>query len=159
MYVFLPRKIAGLLGLLRSLDEKHWKEWTGQFTSKSVEIFLPKFETAYSEQLNDALIEMGMKLAFDNGKADFSRIPLSPTPGNALYISRVEHKTWMKVDEEGTEAAATSTEFELLSAVGHGGSFVMTVEHPYFFAISERQSGALLFAGVVMDPTLTGGAQ
>jgi serine protease inhibitor len=160
MYVLLPRKIAGLRGLLRSLDEKHWKEWSGQFTSKSVEIFLPKFETAYSEELNDVLIEMGMKLAFDRGKADFSRIPLSPTPGNALYISRVEHKTWIKVDEEGTEAAAaTSTEFELLSAVGHGGSFVMIVDHPFFFAITEQQSGALLFAGVVMDPTLTGGAQ
>ena len=122
-------------------------------------IILPKFETAYSEQLNDVLNEMGMKLAFDSSRADFSRIPLNPTPGNALYISGVEHKTWIKVDEEGTEAgAATSLEFELAARIAHP-SFVMIVDHPFFFAITEQQSGALLFAGVVMDPTLTGGAQ
>ena len=97
-------------------------------------------------------------MAFDSSRADFSRIPLNPTPGNALYISRVKHKTWIKVDEEGTEAgAATSLEFELLARIGT--SNVMIVDHPFFFAITEKQSGALLFAGVVMDPTLTGGAQ
>ncbi|MGC2758821.1 serpin family protein [Candidatus Binatus sp.] len=158
MYVFLPRKPGGLPDFLRSLDQKHWKQWTGRFASRTTNIILPKFETAYSEQLNDVLNEMGMKLAFDSSRADFSRIPLNPTPGNALYISRVKHKTWIKVDEEGTEAgAATSLEFELLARIGT--SNVMIVDHPFFFAITEKQSGALLFAGVVMDPTLTGGAQ
>lgn len=160
MYVFLPRKTGGLPDFLRSLDQKHWKQWTGQFASRTTNIVLPKFETAYSEQLNDALNEMGMKLAFDSRRADFSRIPLNTTPGNALYISEVKHKTWIKVDEEGTEAAAaTSLEFELLSAVGHGSSFVMIVDHPFFFAITEQQSGALLFTGVVMDPTSKGDAE
>jgi serine protease inhibitor len=143
-----------LPGFLSSLDEKHWKQWTGQFASRTTKIVLPRFETAYSEQLNDVLIEMGMKLAFDN-RADFSRIPLNPSPGNALYISKVEHKTWVKVDEEGTEAAAaTSIVIEMLSEIGT--SNVMNVDHPFFFAITEKQSGTLLFAGVVMDPTSKG---
>jgi serpin B len=97
-----------------------------------------------------------MKLAFDERRADFSRIPINSTRGNELYISGVKHKTWIKVDEEGTEAAAaTSLEFEL-SAAEIGTSNVMMVDHPFFFAITEKQSGALLFAGVVMDPTSKG---
>jgi serpin B len=159
MYVFLPRKTAGLPDFLRSLDKKHWAQWTSQFAQRSGEIALPKFETTYSKKLNDTLVEMGMRLAFDRGAADFSRIPLNPTAGAGLYISDVEHKSWMKVDEEGTEAgAATSLIFELSSASSSVHPFVMIVDHPFFFAITEQQSGALLFAGVVMDPTSAGGA-
>jgi len=158
MSVFLPRKTTGLPDFLRSLDKKHWSQWMGRFTSSYVEIVLPKFETTYSQQLNGSMREIGMKLAFDGSKADFSRIALNPTPGSALHISDVEHKTWVRVDEEGTEAAAaTSMGFTLLSAAG--GPLMMTVDHPFFFAITEQQSGALLFAGVVMDPTLVGPAQ
>jgi len=160
MYVFLPRKTQGLPDFLRALDERHWKRWTSQFAENSGEIALPKFETTYSKQLNEALKAMGMRLAFDDRRADFSRIPLHPTPATPLLISDVEHKTWMKVDEEGTEAgAATSLVMEMASLSGSSHPFVMIVDHPFFFAITEQESGALLFAGVVMDPTSTGGAR
>lgn len=161
MYVFSPRKMAGLPDFIRSLDETHWTQWISQFRQRSGEIVLPKFETTYSKRLNDTLKEMGMRLAFDSRAADFSRIPLHPTPGTVLYISEVEHKTWVKVDEEGTEAAA-ATSIRMIAPVVVGASmppFVMIVDHPFFFAITEQQSGALLFAGIVVDPTLTGGAR
>lgn len=148
MYVFLPRKMAGWSEFVRSLDETHWKDWTSHFVERKGEIVLPKFETTYSKQLNDALQEMGMKLAFSSG-ADFSRIH------HGLFISDVEHKTWVKVDEEGTEAAAaTSISMGVAAVVSFPPPFVMIVDHPFFFAITEEQSGALLFAGLVMDPTL-----
>jgi serine protease inhibitor len=153
MYVFLPRKMAGLPVFLRSLDQTHWLQWTSHFDQKNGEIVLPKFETTYSKRLNEALQEMGMRLAF-SGSADFSRIH------SGLSISDVEHKTWVKVDEQGTEAAAaTSIGMELSAAVGTPSPFVMIVDHPFCFAITEQQSGALLFAGVVMDPTLPSGAR
>jgi serine protease inhibitor len=159
MYVFLPRKTLGLPDFLRSLDEKHWTQWTSQFGENSGEIALPRFEATYSRQLNETLETMGMRLAFDDRKADFSRIPLHPTSGTPLFISDVEHKTWMKVDEEGTEAgAATSVVIEETAEVSSAHPFVMIVDHPFFFAITEEQTGAVLFARVVMDPTLTGGA-
>jgi serine protease inhibitor len=159
MYVFLPRKTTGLPDFLRSLDERHWTQWTSQFAPNSGEIALPKFEATYSKQLSDTLKTIGMRLAFSSA-ADFSRIPLHPTSGTALFISEVEHKTWMKVDEAGTEAgAATSLIFELSAAFGTSHPFVMIVDHPFFFAIAERQSSALLFAGVIMDPTSTGGTR
>ncbi|MFZ0681137.1 serpin family protein [Candidatus Binatus sp.] len=63
----------------------------------------------------------------------------------------------MKVDEEGTEAAAATSFVGELAR--HSHPFVMIVDHPFFFAITEQESNTLLFAGVVMDPTLTGGAQ
>jgi len=155
MYVFLPRKAAGLPEFIRSLDGAHWTRWTSQFAQRSGEIVIPKFETTYSKQLNDALKDMGMRLAFDDRRADFSRIH------PYLFISDVEHKTWVKVDEEGTEAAAATSVGMSLAAVGAGPvpAFVMIVDHPFFFAITEEQSGTLLFAGVVMDPTLTGSAR
>lgn len=156
MYVFLPRKTAGLPDFLVSLDEMHWARWTTQFASKYGEIVLPRFETTYGKKLNDTLKEMGIRLAFSSA-ADFSQIPLHPTPGTALFISDVEHKTWMKVDEEGTEAAAATSFVGELAR--HSHPFVMIVDHPFFFAITEQESNTLLFAGVVMDPTLTGGAQ
>ena len=155
MYVFIPRKAAGLPDFIRSLDETHWTQWTSQFARRSGQIVIPKFETTYSKQLNDALKEMGMRLAFDDRRADFSRIH------PYLFISDVEHKTWVKVDEEGTEAAAaTSIGVSVAAmAVAPMPSFVMIVDHPFFFAITEQQSGALLFAGIVMDPTLSGSAR
>jgi serpin B len=155
MYVFLPRKTAGLPDFLRSLDETRWTQWTSQFASRSGEIVLPKFETTYSKQLNGDLQDMGMRLAFDSGRADFSRIHRD------LFISDVEHKTWVKVDEEGTDAAAATSFSGTLARVAGGSmkAFEMLVDHPFFFAITEQQSGALLFAGIVMDPTSTGSAR
>src|SRR5208282_1077557 len=109
MYVFLPRKTAGLPDFVRSLDETHWTQWTSQFARSKGQIVLPKFETTYSKQLSDAMKEMGMSLAFDDRRADFSRMVLKPDPRTSLHISEVEHKTWVKVDEEGTEAAAATS--------------------------------------------------
>jgi len=82
--------------------------------------------------------------------ADFSRIHQPPPQ---LRIDDVEHKTYVKVDEEGTEAAAaTSIGIVGLAVVAGPPPFTMVVDHPFFCAIAERQSGALLFAGVVTNP-------
>jgi serine protease inhibitor len=153
MYVLLPRSKGGLADLLRSLDESHWREWTNKLSFREGEIVLPKFETTYAKQLNDALINMGMAVAFDARKADFSLIH-QPPPG--LYVGDVEHKTYVKVDEEGTEAAAaTSVGIELAAKVypPPPPPFKMIVDHPFFFAIGERHTKALLFAGIVTNPT------
>jgi serine protease inhibitor len=150
MYVFLPRKPGGLPDLLRALDQPHWREWTGKLGERKGRIVLPKFESTYSQRLDDALKSMGMDIAFHE-KADFSRIHPPPPP---LLISEVEHKTYVKVDEEGTEAAAaTSVGIVALSVLVRPPPFEMVVDHPFFCAIAEQQSGALLFGGVVTDPT------
>ncbi len=152
MYVFLPRKTAGLRELMRSMDLAHWSEWSGKLGERHGRIVLPRLELNYASSLNDALKSLGMEAAFDPARADFSRI--HPPPPE-LFIGDVEHKTYVKVDEEGTEAAAaTSVGMVAMNiSVPQAPPFVMVVDHPFFCAITELQSGALLFAGLVTNPT------
>jgi serpin B len=71
-----------------------------------------------------------------------------------LYISSVKHKTFIEVDEEGTEAAAvTSVTISYTSAGGGGdGSIEFRADHPYIFVIREQTTGAILFMGKVIEP-------
>ena len=84
---------------------------------------------------------MGMSTAFKD--ADFSRL----TPDGA-YISRVQHKTFLKVDEEGTEAGAVTG----VTVTNISGPPHVDVDRPFLVAIRERLSGTILFIGVVRDP-------
>lgn len=112
------------------------------------EIWLPKFEFAYKNELNDELVSMGMSDAFNSSNANFSN--LSDIP---LFISKVMHKTYIKTDEEGSEAAAaTSVEFRFTSA---GPVGPIKIDRSFLFAIVEEDTGAILFAGKMFDPTLT----
>ncbi|HUO06337.1 MAG TPA: serpin family protein [Candidatus Binataceae bacterium] len=152
MYVVLPRKLNGLPDFIRSLDEKHWHDWRNGLKDRAGTIVLPKFESSYGSQFNDALKKMGMAVAFGQN-ADFSQIHSPPE----LYISDVEHKTYVKVDEEGTEAAATAEVMDIgrgiASSFHEPPPFEMIVDHPFFFAIADQYTGVLLFAGVVTNPT------
>jgi serpin B len=148
MYIFLPRQSTGLPDLLRSLDQQHWNQWLAKLLARKGQIVLPRFEVTYGHQLNHALTAMGMGIAF-GGEADFSRI--HPPPG-WLRINDVEHKTYMKVDEEGTEAAAATSVGIVATFVMGTPPFEMIVDHPFFCAIAEQHSGAMLFAGIVTNP-------
>ena len=72
----------------------------------------------------------------------------------ALFISRVLHKTYVDVNEEGTEAAAVTVVEMQLSSAGPSDMFTMRVDRPFIFVIREINSGALLFMGKIMEPVL-----
>jgi serpin B len=151
MDVLLPRKSDGLPKLLGQLDQLHWRQWTSSFDNRDGTVMLPKFTLNYSARLNEALTKMGMGVAFGDD-ADFSRIH-EPPP--TLKISDVEHRTYIKVEEKGTEAAA-ATSVTIVATMAMRQTeppFEMIVDHPFFLAIIERQTGAMLFAGVVANPT------
>ena len=108
-------------------------------------IQLPRFKVEYEVSLNDALKALGMGIAFGGG-ADFSRISRS----GGLMISEVKHKTFVEVNEEGTEAAAvTSVEMVRTSLPMY---FTMRCDRPFLFAIRENSTGTILFAGKIMRP-------
>lgn len=92
-----------------------------------------------------------MGIAFDN-RADFSRI--NDQYGSELYISEVRHKSFIEVDEEGTEAAAAASVEITYKSVSDDTEkiTVMRVDHPFIFAIRERASGTILFIGKIMNP-------
>ena len=94
--------------------------------------------------MNDVLASLGMGIAFSD-YADFSNIY---KPG-MLYISEVIHKTYVKVDEEGTEAAAVTSVGVGIRSVSSG--FYMKVDRPFLFVIRERNSNSILFIGKVVN--------
>jgi serpin B len=159
MYIFLPRKHLlepthdKLEEFVKTLDASHWTDWVSKLEGRSEEgtIVLPRFELDHSRMLNGDLSQMGMSIAFDAKQGDFSRMH-QPPPN--LYIGFVIQKDYMKVDEEGTEAAAVTVGGVIMgTAVGAPTkTFEMVVDHPFFLAIADTQTNALLFVGAITDP-------
>jgi serine protease inhibitor len=150
-YVFLPASASSLSAFEKSLTEANWQQWMGQFRATDGDIGLPRFRVEYEATLNDALKALGMGVAFDEGRANFSG--MIQTQGQNVYISRVKHKTFAEVNEEGTEAAAvTSTEMRTTSMRMPAQRFRMVVDRPFFCAIRDNTSGAVLFMGSIYDP-------
>lgn len=149
MTIFLPKPQKNIDALIMELDASSWAQWAGHFKKTAGMLYLPKFKLEYDVVLNDVLKALGMGIAFDSTRADFSRM----IKDIELYISKVKHKTFVQVDEEGTEAAAVTAVGMYVTSVGPSG-FVMRVDHPFVFVIRENHSQTVLFAGKIVDPTL-----
>lgn len=147
MYVFLPSTQAGLAGLMDALTPGNWATWLASFREAEGYLVLPRFSVETEYELAGPLKAMGMELAFDPERADFSA--MSPVPPN-VYIGSVKHKAVVDVDEEGTEAAAvTSVEMRVVSMPK---GFQMVVDRPFLFAIHDDETGTILFLGTILDP-------
>ncbi|MBN2493459.1 MAG: serpin family protein [Deltaproteobacteria bacterium] len=145
MTVILPKSGVDIDALVAELDSDSWADWLAGFAVREADVFLPRFELEFGSSLNDVLSALGMGAAFSAG-ADFTGI----NPAGELYISNVKHKTYVKVDEEGTEAAAvTSVEVSNLSI---SNSFTLRADRPFLFIIHDAHSKALLFMGKMVDP-------
>jgi serpin B len=147
MAIFLPAWDVHVNEIADLFNETSWGHWAESFTEDSVNVFLPKFELTDDFKLNDVLNAMGMGIAFNPSRADFSNI----TDLMDLFISKVKHKTYVKVNEEGTEAAAvTSVVFETVGI--NPDEKLVRVDHPFIFVIHETQANTILFIGKVMNP-------
>jgi len=153
MFVFLPDEKYGISQFQKELNNKNWQKWMNGFHDMEGDIALPKFKIEYEVSLNDTLKELGMEEAFDKRKADFHNMCEIP-PGMNVFISKVTHKTFVDVNEEGTEAAAVTvvqmdmTDSEPLPPK----TFTMIVDHPFFFAIVDKKTGTILFMGSIVEP-------
>ena len=152
MLIFLPKRIDGLDNFIQSLDETNWQNYLSQLKPDSGIVEMPKFKVEYKLIMNRILADMGMSLAFMPGRADFSRI----NKVEELSISRVIHKTFIKVDEEGTEAAAvTAIGIRVTSIGAEDDIFYFFANHPFFYVIREKDTGAILFMGRMDRPPVT----
>ena len=150
MYLFVPEDKDGLDAFLAQLTQENWDKWLARFYRMSGNVVLPRFKLEYETGLNDALSALGMAEAFAPGKADFSKMVKTTVP---VYISEVKHKTFVEVNEEGTEAAAvTSTRITMTSMPSPHERFSIVADHPFFVAIRDNTSGAILFTGAITDP-------
>jgi serine protease inhibitor len=128
--------------LVMALDERARDEDTSR---QGILVRLPRFQVEWEDSLIGPLRALGMTDAFDRNRADFGRM----TGARGLYITEAFQKTFLRVDEEGTEAAAAT-------AIGMGivsAPPSITFDRPFLFAIRERFSGTILFIGIIGDPT------
>jgi len=151
MLVMLPAQNKNSQNVIDELSADNLLKWGKEFkTEEHVVVTMPRFKFEFKMGLIDVLKEMGMQKAF-TGEANFSKI----TDKEDLFISSVLHKSYIDVNENGTEAAAvTAITFSTTSA-GPGDTvrkIYFTVNKPFVFAITEKDTGAILFIGEVQNP-------
>lgn len=151
MVVMLPREGTTLEAFEKEITFQNYETWTkGLREHQEVYLYLPKFKIESSFSLNEDLKEMGIKKAFTEG-ADFKKI-MKDIP---LFISKVLHKSFVEVNEEGTEAAAvTAIIMQTTSSATHErpDPKIFKANRPFVFAIKDNKTGAILFIGKVMKP-------
>ena len=152
MVVFLPESEKSSADIIDELSADNWNEWMKNFeTEEHVVVTMPRFKFAFELQLNNVLKKMGMQKAFVSSQSDFSKI----TDDKRLYISSVIHKSFIDVNENGTEAAAVTSVTFSTTSVGPGDQIqkiYFTVDKPFVFAITEKDTDAILFIGEVQNP-------
>ena len=122
----------------------------------SLNLFMPRFDVDTRAQLKDVLAGLGMPDAFDAGLADFSGIHPASADDGPIHIGNVIHQANISVDEKGTEAAAaTAIGMDTGGCTGPSPAkeLKFRLDHPFFFALRDLDTGAILFAGRVLDPS------
>jgi serine protease inhibitor len=148
--IFLPDQNSSLKEFCRKLNAANWQQWLANFKMSSGSLVLPRFKLEYEASLKEPLKALGMGVAFDKQKANFGN--LCQPPG--VYIDDVIHKTFVEVNEEGTEAAAVTAVKMMATAqvTPPQEVFTMIVDRAFFVALDDSETGALLFMGAIVEP-------
>jgi serpin B len=149
MTIVVPQNLAAFE---KTLSGTRFAEITGALEQTYISVSLPRFKVETKSELSATLVKMGMPLAFDPGKADFSGI----TKQEPLYIGEVVHQANISVDEKGTEASA-ATAVVVMAGAAPGPQpepKVVHVDRPFIFAVRDTSTGAILFLGRVVDPSV-----
>ena len=144
MTLVVPHAGTHVNDVVAELTAERWSTWTAGLRDVDAHVYLPRMEIEWGARLNDMLIALGMDDAFGPGVADFGRL----TPGGGVWLGLVEQKAYVRVDEEGTEAAAVTG-----GTVFDSGPATVRADRPFLFVLRERLTGTVLFVGVVNDPT------
>jgi serpin B len=151
MYIFLPNKGVDLSLFQSQFTAQNWQTWKSAFSDNLVDLSLPKFTINFSEDLSDSLKTMGMAEAFDRKKADFSNMIIAP---NRAWISRVLQKTYMGVNEEGTEAAAVTAVImgATCAYIPPKPAIEFKVDRPFVLVLADKETDKILFLGSIVEP-------
>ncbi|HUI28613.1 MAG TPA: serpin family protein [Candidatus Acidoferrales bacterium] len=149
MLVLLPNGSSSFSDAEVSLTQTEVNNIIDGLSEQDVVVSLPKFKVEYKTDLVRILTNLGMGSAFSGG-ADFTRINKTMP----LQITGVLHKTYIDVNERGTEAAAVTVVTVGTTVVGpHIGPIYFTVDRPFIFLIKENHDNTIMFMGAVVDPT------
>lgn len=153
MYFYLPDEHDGLQSLLQKVGsqsdflDRHvprQKVEIGQF-------LIPKFKISYGFEASEMLKELGLVLPFSGGEG-LTEMVESSSVGKNLYVSSIHHKSFVEVNEEGTEAAAASAAVVMLRSLRSDDKVDFVADHPFLFVIREDMTGVVLFIGQMIDP-------
>jgi serpin B len=129
--------------VLAGLTPEKWQTWTSGKTPFKFYLELPRFKFGYEVELNETLKTLGMEIAFDPSRADFSDMFVD----GEGWIDKAKHKTFIQVDEKGTEAAAV-TQVIFLDSMPPP----VICDRPFLIVIHEDVSGTILFMGRIANP-------
>lgn len=151
MYIIMPGKESSLAAFEASLTPQMWDDLVNRVHKSEGRLTLPRFKIEDKMTLKEILCRMGLEVAFDQNKADFSEMS---DLKQRIYISQVFHKTFMEVNEQGTEAAAaTAVEMSPTMAMANPPPpFEMVVDRPFLIALRDNKTDSLLFMGHVVEP-------
>ena len=155
MYVLLPKEPASIGKWVAGVNAKLVLALKGNAFVHTVDVALPKFETRDHLGLKQLLSEMGVREAFDSREADFDRMIHKREEAFRVYISDCLHDAWVRVDEEGSEAAATTTTVHYsigCSAQSRPRPVLFHADHPFLYLIVHNESRSVLFSGWFSDP-------
>jgi len=163
MLIVLPNKTDGLADVEKSFSAATIETWVSALAWRPSIVALPRFklDPPAASPLGSALRALGMPLAFDRDKADFTGMANPPSPRDRLVVGEVFHKAFVTVDELGTEAAAATAVVMPTAAAAPmrtAPPFEFRADHPFLFFIIDKPSGLILFMGRVSDPSLGEGA-
>ncbi len=151
MVLLLPDAGTSADQLINQMNPATWQGLkTALATKTKVEVWLPRFKFTWESELNDILSSLGMAVAFSRNDANFSKI----NANDQLFITKVKHKTFIDVNEEGTEAAGVTSIGIGVTSAGPSSPQFHAVR-PFLFFIAEEDTGAILFAGKVENPLLS----
>ena len=146
MVIALPLPEKKLKDVIQNISNDSWSNATKNIRIRSIKLQLPQFKIEGEYDMEKSILpDMGMKLAFNPYLADFTGINRN---GN-LSISKVKHKTFVEVNEEGTEAAAVTSVEVVFTSIGKPQSMAFFVNQPFLFAIKENSTGIILFIGKI----------
>jgi serpin B len=151
MYVFLPNEDSSLVEFEQLLTSENWTSWMQAFGSKDGFLELPKFTAEYKGNLIPTLETLGMTYPFESLRS------FAPAVSNleGAKLTKMFTEALLKVDEKGTEVVTTGTYGGVVGGIGVGPPptpFRMIVNRPFFFAICDRNTQAILYLGVIVEP-------
>ena len=145
MVIMLPKDGKTTRDVITTMDGKKWADAIQSLTLKEIRVLLPRFKAECEYPMHEHILpDMGMKLPFNPMLADLSGIADIGAFGR-LFISSVIHKTFVQVDEEGTEASGVTN----VGVMPTGESSFFIVNRPFLFAIREKSTGVILFIGEI----------
>lgn len=152
MTLILPSEETSADTFATSMTLDTWRRIHSSMQRSEGRVALPRFTLEYEVALRPALSALGMPIAFEEWRADFTHMCTLP-PGENAYLSEVRHKTFIEVNEKGTEAAAaTAVVVMRVTSAMPTERFSFVCDRPFLFVISDQETDAILFLGIVRNP-------